>query len=218
MSSLLEARKWSAEKRCRLVVDRLQKNGFEAVYVASKGDALRALLEMIPAGATVGVGGSVTLREIGVVDELTKRGNPTANHWQPKLSQEERNEVRRRQLTSDVFISSSNAVTMDGKLVNIDGAGNRVASMIFGPRKVIVVAGVNKIVKDVDEGIARVRNMASPMNAKRLGFKSPCGVTGECDEEHCEPPERLCHVITIIERRPSDTDFTVVLVGEELGY
>ena len=218
MSSLSEAKKWFVETRCKLVIDSLQKNGFKAMYVASKGDALRELLDMIPAEATVGVGGSVTLREMGLIDALTKRGNSVADHWKPKLSREERNEVRRKQLSSDVFLSSSNAVTMDGKLVNIDGSGNRVASMIFGPRKVIVVAGVNKIVEDVIEGITRVRNIAAPMNARRLGMKSPCGVTGKCDEENCEIPERLCSIITILERRPSDTDFTVMLVGEELGY
>jgi len=90
--------------------------------------------------------------------------------------------------------------------------------MIFGPRKVIVVAGVNKIVKDVDEGLRRIRNVAAPMNAKRLGYKSPCGLTGACAEDRCEPPERLCHVITILERRPNETDMTVVLVSESLGY
>lgn len=218
MSSFLEAKKWFAEKRCRLTVDKLQKNGFNAMYAANKEEALKTLLEIIPLKATVGIGGSVTIREIGIVDALTKRGNTVANHWQSGLSGEQRNEIRRKQLTSDVFISSSNAVTMNGELVNIDGSGNRVASMIFGPRKVIVVAGANKIVKDVDEGIARVRNIASPMNARRLGYKSPCDVTGQCDEEHCELPSRLCSILTIIERRPSDTDFTVMLVGEELGY
>ena len=218
MSSLLSAKKWFYENRCRLAANMLHKNGFKTIYMASKNDALKALLEMIPVGATVGVGGSVTIREIGIIDELIKRGNYVANHWQTNLTGEERREIERKQLTSDIFLASSNAITLDGKLVNIDGGGNRVASMIFGPGKVIVVAGINKIVKDVDEGIARIRNIASPMNAKRLKRNTPCVVTGKCDEEHCESPERLCNILTILEQRPSDTDFTVIIVGEELGY
>ena len=102
--------------------------------------------------------------------------------------------------------------------MNADGTGNRVAAMIFGPKKVIIVAGVNKIVKDVDEGLKRIRNVASPMNAKRLGRKSPCGLTGICIEDQCETPERLCHIITILERKPNETEMDIVLVGETLGY
>jgi len=138
---------------------------------------------MTPKGAKVGVGGSVTIREIGLVKALVERGNPMADHWRSDLSREELKEVRRSQPTSEVFLSSSNAVTMDGKLLNADGTGNRVAAMIFGPRKVIIVAGVNKIVKDVDEGLRRIRNVASPMNANHLGYKSPCGLTGICAED-----------------------------------
>ncbi len=206
------------EKIVQVTVGNLRKNGFAVFYVPSKQQALEKVLEMIPVAAKVGVGGSVTLREIGLVRALVDRGNPVADHWRSGLSREELKEARRAQLTSDVFLSSSNAVTMDGKLVNADGTGNRVTAMIFGPGKVIIVAGINKIVKDTDEGLRRIRNVASPMNAKRLGYKSPCGLTGTCAEDQCEPPERLCHIITILERKPDETDTTIVLVGERLGY
>jgi L-lactate utilization protein LutB len=215
---MYEARHWYSEKVVEATLKNLDSNGFFASYVPSKDEALRRVLGMIPADAMVGVGGSVTIREIGLVEALVQRGNSVADHWRSGLSEEQLKEVRRSQLTSDVFLSSSNAVTMDGKLLNADGTGNRVAAMIFGPRKVIIVAGVNKIVKDVDEGLRRIRNVAAPMNAKRLGYRSPCGLTGTCAEDRCERPERLCHIITILERRPNETDTSVVLVGETLGY
>ena len=213
-----EVRLWHSQKLVETALSNLRKNGFTAFYVPSKEEALKKALEMIPPDAKVGVGGSVTIREMGLVKALKERGNPVADHWQPGLSKEEVDKARRSQLTSDVFLSSSNAVTMDGKLLNADGAGNRVAAMIFGPSKVIIVAGINKVVKDADEGLRRIRDVASPMNANRLGFNSPCGITGTCAEDECEAPERLCNVITILERRPTRTDMTIMLVGETLGY
>jgi hypothetical protein len=122
----------------------------------------------------------------------------------------------REELNSDVYLASSNAVTEDGRLINIDMTGNRVVAMIFGPPKVILVVGVNKIVKDVDEGIKRVKNVATPMNARRLGLKVPCASTGVCT--NCDAEDRLCRVTTIIEKRPSRSDISVILVGEELGF
>jgi len=103
-----------------------------------------------------------------------------------------------------------------GELVNIDGTGQRVSAMIFGPKKVIVVAGVNKIAGDLDEGLWRASNVASSMNAKRLSRKTPCVSTGECSD--CDSPERICNITTVIHRRPRSTDLTVILVGMELGY
>jgi L-lactate utilization protein LutB len=215
---MYEARDQYSEKVVQITLSKLNKNGFTALYVSSKEDARKKVLEIIPNYAKVGVGGSVTIREMGLIKALEKRGNTVFDHWRSGLSKEETKKIRRNQLISDIFVSSSNAVTMDGKLVNIDGIGNRVAATIFGPRKVIIVAGVNKIVKDVNEGINRVRNIATPMNAHRLGYKSLCSQTGICVEDECEPPERLCNIITIIERRPNETDLIVVLVREKLGY
>jgi len=125
-------------------------------------------------------------------------------------------EVRRAHINSDVFITSTNAVTETGELVNIDGTGQRVAAMIFGPGRVVVVAGVNKITGDLEEGLWRASNVAAPMNARRLRSETPCVETGECDD--CVAPGRICGITTIIHRRPSRTPFTVVLVGEKLGY
>jgi L-lactate utilization protein LutB len=215
---LAETRGWHIEKMVQVTLENLKKNGFASLYVPSKEEAVKKVLDLIPKNAKVGLGGSVTMREIGLVKALNERGNILADHWSPGISKEDARKARHNQLTSDIFLTSTNAVTMDGKLLNIDGTGNRVGAMIFGPRKVIIVAGVNKIVQDLDEAMKRVRNVATPMNAKRLESKTPCYFTGICVEDKCQLPERLCHIITILERRPNETDTTVMIVGERLGY
>jgi hypothetical protein len=131
---------------------------------------------------------------------------------------EEHLAIRRRHFDADVFLTSSNAITEDGKLINIDGLGNRVAAMVFGPKKVIIVAGINKIVKDVEDGIRRIREVSAPMNVKRFSGETPCTRDGYCNLDDCQPPDRHCHILTIIEKRPMKTETTVVLVGENLGY
>jgi len=191
----------------------LERNGFQTFFASNRNEALEKVLSLIPPNAKVGIGGSVTLREINLVDILIRRGNTIFQHWQ----QPEENvaTTMREQLNSDVFLASSNAVTEDGKLVNMDKAGNRVAAMIFGPRKVILVVGMNKIVKDTAEGIKRARNVAAPMNARRRGDRTPCATTGVCTD--CDAQDRVCRVITIMEKKPSRSDISVILVGEELG-
>ncbi len=211
-----EAKSWYVSKRFERTMDFLEKNGFKTVYAPTREEAAARVLELIPRDAVVGVGGSITIRELGLVDTLARRGNRVVHHWQRGLSAEEAMEARRQELNSDAFLSSSNAITEKGQLVNVDGAGNRVAAMIFGPRKVVVVAGVNKIVKDVDEAVERIRNVSAPMNAKRLNLETPCAVSGVCTD--CESPGRICRVTTIMDRAPEEADITVVLVNEELGY
>jgi hypothetical protein len=147
---------------------------------------------------------------------LKAQGNLVYDHWLTGLSKEETLALRKAQLTSDLFLSSSNAVTLDGELVNIDGIGNRVAAMSFGPAKVILVAGYNKIVENTEEAIRRVRQEATPPNSKRLNMDVPCAKLGVCVE--CQSPNRACRIIVIHERKPLLTDVLVILVGEELGY
>jgi hypothetical protein len=124
--------------------------------------------------------------------------------------------MRKGQLTCDVFFSSTNALTLDGKLVNIDGTGNRVASMIFGPGHVVLIVGANKITDDLQQAMIRAKHLAAPMNAMRLNLKTPCATTGYCSD--CNSEDRICKVTTIIEYKPDLTNFTVILVGEEIGY
>jgi L-lactate utilization protein LutB len=201
-------------QRIQRTLAALEKNGFQTFFASTRSEALEKVLSLIPSNAKVGIGGSVTLREINLIEALTAGGNTILQHWQQP--EEKVAAIMREQLNSDVFLASSNAVTEDGKLINIDKAGNRVAAMIFGPQKVILVVGMNKIVKDMDEGIKRAKNVAAPMNARRLGVKTPCAVTGVCTD--CDTQDRVCGVITIMEKKPSRSDISVILVGEELGF
>jgi len=207
-------KKWYVDQKVQRTLTALERNGFQTFFVSTRAEALDKVLSLIPAHANVGIGGSVTLREIDLINALTARGNTVFQHW----SQPEENvrTIMMKQLNSDVFLASSNAATEDGKLVNIDKAGNRVAAMTFGPQEVILVIGVNKIVKNLEEGISRAKNVAAPMNARRRGDKTPCATTGVCTD--CEAPDRVCRVITIIEKKPSRTNVTVILVAEELGF
>ena len=216
---MLEARKWYEDLRVENTLTSLRRNGFEALYLPTVEEAVSKVVGMVPEGSIVGIGGSVTLREMGLLKALEERGVELADHWEARkrgASGEEVMRIRRLHLNSDVFITSTNAITETGELINVDGTGQRVAAMIFGPKKVIVVAGVNKIVGDLDEGLWRASNVASPMNAKRLSRKTPCAKTGECSD--CDSPERICNITTVIHRRPRSTDLTVILVGKELGY
>lgn len=211
-----EFKAWSNETLGAKVVDALARNNFASCYAKTKREAAEEILSLIPAGATVGVGGSYTLTEIGVLEELEKRGHTIFNHNLPGLPAEEVLALRRAQQSCDVFLCGTNALTLDGKLVNVDGVGNRVASMIFGPKQVIVVAGVNKIVRNVEEAEKRIELLAAPINNKRLNRPNPCTVTGMCMD--CQGPTRICNITTIIRKRPSLTPTNVIVVGEELGF
>ena len=199
-------------------VEALKKNHFQACYCKKRRETLEKVLEQVPVprGAVIGVGGSWTVAELGVLKELEARGHKILNHGKPGLSVEEKLKIQREQLTSDVFITGTNAITLDGQLVNVDGSGNRVAAMIFGPRKVVIVAGINKLVKDVEEGLKRIRQTAAPINNKRLGTSNPCTVTGECMD--CQGPGRICNATVILNKKPLKTDIHVFIVGEDLGF
>jgi hypothetical protein len=154
---------------------------------------------------------------MGLLEVLEKRGHEVFNHWKEGLSKEDRQAATKKQQRADFFVTSTNALTQDGKLVNVDATGNRVTSMIFGPGKVIVVTGVNKIVRNLNQGMARIKKVVAPQNCRRRKDPTPCAQDLVCHD--CDTPARLCRVTTIIERRPWGVgEFTVILVGEELGY
>ncbi|RLG83776.1 MAG: lactate utilization protein [Thermoprotei archaeon] len=210
-----DVKEWYWREVIRGTAEALRRNGFEVHVANDRAEAREVVLKLIPPGSTVGVGGSITIRELGLIEELSARGFEVVHHW-VKAPPEAVDELRRKELTADVFLCSVNAVTRDGKLLSIDGVGNRVAAMIFGPRRVIVVAGRNKIVRDLDEAMWRARNVAAPMNCRRLGLDTPCAKTGYCTE--CTSPTRACRIVVVLEARPLKTDFHVVLVNEELGF
>lgn len=204
------------------LIGRLGDNNIPAVYVPTKREAFEKVMSMIPKGSIVGFGDSLTLREIGVVDALTEGSYTFLNPWGPGISAEENIALKRQALTSDVFVTGTNALTLDGRIVNMDGHGNRVAAMLFGPAKVIIVVGINKIVADLEAALDRIRNEAAPLNVIRhphFDPMPPCGETGVCSD--CTSDWRICNKTVIIERQYDNAKYapaiTVVIVGERLG-
>jgi len=215
LAILQKAREELQQVLVQEVLQSLVKNRFEALYVSSREEARKKILAMIPTGASVGYGGSLTLDELGIKDVLKKGNYQFIDRGRSETSAEELFKLRRESLLSDVFLCSTNALTKDGKLVNIDGIGNRLAALTFGPKKVIVVAGLNKVVDDVEEGLKRIRNSVAPLHARRRGWKVPCANTGYCMD--CRSADRICGTITITEFQREKGRLTVMLVGESLG-
>jgi L-lactate utilization protein LutB len=204
------------EIRLERVKKALEANGMEALVVAMGEDARRKVLEMIDAGATVGLGGSRTVQEIGLLETLRKGDYALHDQYREGLSREASMDIRKQGTHAEYFISGSNAITDDGKIVNTDGLGNRLAGLCFGPGRVIIVAGRNKIVPDLDAAFDRIKNVAAPMNARRFGVKTPCVQTGRCTD--CDSPERICNLTLIIERQRMKGRMIVILVNEDLGF
>lgn len=197
------------------MIGKFNTRGIEGYYCTDREEANAKAKRFLTPGCTISWGGSETLQEIGLLDDL-KESDYTLFDRAAAITPEEKREMYGKIVTSDVYFMSSNAITIDGELVNIDGAGNRVACLCHGPQQVIVIAGMNKIVPDVQSGIARVHNMASPPNALRLGLKTPCAQYGRCAD--CLTSDCICAqtVITRFSRIPGR--IKVILVGEELGY
>jgi hypothetical protein len=216
MSITKELAKWTHECKCRKAVAALEKNGFAAAYCDSGNEAAKFILAEAANARTVGFGGSMTIADLNLAPRLLEQGKELLNHGAPGLSFEERLEIMHHQLSCDLFLSGSNALTLSGCLVNIDACGNRVGAMFFGPKKVIVVVGRNKLVDGTtDDAIRRVKNWASPPNARRLNYKTPCAETGFCCD--CNGPERICRITVVMDRKPKYTDVTVLVVNEEMG-
>lgn len=215
MASRTELHDWIMEKKCRACVKALNQSGFDAIYCKDAAAAREHILAAAGTAQTIGFGGSVTLGELNLHDALAGMGKELLIHNKPEFTPEQKLAIRRQQQICDLFLTSTNALTMDGKIVNVDGTGNRVAAMIFGPKKVIVAAGRNKLVEGTEHALERIKNYAAPANAKRLGYKLNCGQTGFCSD--CNSPQRICNITTIIEKKPTQTDFTVLVINEDLG-
>ncbi len=198
------------------VAENLRKRNFEVIVAPGKGEALKVVLGLIPEGAVVGLGGSETVREIGLLDALRAGSYDLCDQYEEGISKEENFRRRRRGLTADVFVTGTNAIAKEGALVNIDGIGNRVAGLTFGPQKVVVVVGRNKICDDIHKALERVQNYVAPKNAKRFGVDTPCVKTGECSD--CSAPQRICNIYSIIKRQHEPGRFHLILVDEDLGF
>jgi L-lactate utilization protein LutB len=207
----------SREKVAKHLIKNLTKKHMEASYAPTAAQAKKEVLDMIPDGATVYKVGSMSLVEMGLWDDVAKKpGVNIIDPLHPDLKPEEGMTLRVKGLTADYLITSSNAITLDGKIVNLDGSGNRVAAICFGPKKVILVIGMNKVTPDLDTAMSRVKHLASPINAIRLKLKTPCVETGRCHD--CDSPERICNMWSIVEGHRLHNRIHVKLVGEDLGY
>jgi L-lactate utilization protein LutB len=209
-------KKWYYEKKVEKLFENLKAKNYEAYYVETKEDAKKKILELIKEGSTIGLGGSATLNEIEIIPELRSDKYKLFDRYKPGLTPDETYDIFRKALLSDYFITSTNAITINGELVNVDGTGNRAGAIMFGPDKVIFVAGYNKIADSMDEAIDRVRNEAAPINSKRLSRKTPCTTTGQCGD--CNSPERICNSLLVTYRQNKPGRGIVIIVGEELGY
>lgn len=190
----------------------LTRRGFTVHHAATKEEAARLVLSLIPEGVSVGAGGSMTIRELSLAEALQGTGHAVHWHWLEAGAT-----AFPEAHVADVYLASANAVTRDGQLVNIDGTGNRVAAMIHGPKQVIAVVGANKLVDGgVSMAIARIKREACPPNARRLGLGTPCGLTGQCNPTEC--PGGFCNVVSVQEHPTGKRPYHVVLVDEALGY
>jgi len=205
------------EKVAQTIIKNLEKRRMAGSYAAGADQAKDEILAMIPPGATVFRCGSMSAVGMGLWEAVADlQGVTLIDPYQPELSLEEGMELRRQGMMADVMIASSNAITLDGRLVNLDGMGNRVAAMAFGPLKVILVVGMNKVAPDLDSAVARVKHYSAPVNNIRYGLKNPCVETGLCSD--CKTPQRICNMWSTIEGHMIKDRIHVKLVGENLGY
>jgi hypothetical protein len=205
------------EKTACQIILALEKRRLAGSYAPTGAQAKEEVIRMIPEGSSVFRCGSTTLAELGFWEALkAKPGITVIDPYLPAYSPEEGIAIRRQGLTADVMIASSNAVTLDGKLVNLDGMGNRVAALTFGPKKVILVVGMNKVAATLEEALDRTKHVAAPMNCIRLNIANPCRETGLCSD--CHTPTRICNMWSIIEGQAVKDRIHVVLVGETLGF
>ena len=211
---MTDPRKQYYEKRARVLVNNLRARHFDAWYCESRDAALRQALSLIPAGSTVGWGGAMSAQQIGLMDALNG-GGYNAIDRDKTTTPEERRDAMKRCLLADVFVTGANAISMDGQMVNIDGVGNRVAAIVYGPETVIVIAGMNKVADTLEDALRRVRTVAAPMNKQRFPVQTPCEVTGTCAD--CKSEGCICNQLLITRNCKPAGRIKFILVGEELG-
>jgi hypothetical protein len=202
------------EQLIKETIESLKKNNFNVKYFESSKEAVQEILMEINPHDIVGIGGSMTVKDLQLDVLLKQRGNTVHWHWL-ETNPEDASKARQSAATSDVYLTSTNALTQDGKIVNTDGVGNRVAAMFYGPKKTIIVCGTNKIAENLDAALERIENNAYK-NARRLKLNTPCAINESCSD--CSSPQRMCNVTTIIRKKPMQKDITIVLINEELGF
>ncbi len=207
---------WYMEKRVDRTIKNLNRRNMEGCFVKDKSELMNLLKKLIDEKSTVGVGDSMTLFETDVIDFLRKGDYVFLDKYREGITSEEKKDIYIQNFSANTFMCSTNALTEDGELYNIDGNGSRVAPMLYGPKQVILVTGINKIVKDIEEAEKRARNYAAPIDAKRLNKDTPCTTLGYCVD--CKSPNRICNDFTIIRGQFIKNRIKVIIVGEQLGY
>ena len=209
-----DPRKIYYSKRGQVLVKNLRSRHFEAYYCADRSSALEKALELIPKGASVGWGGAMSAEEIGLIDAV-RSGGYHAIDRDKGSTPEERDQIMRQCLSAQVFLTGANALSLDGQMVNIDGNGNRMAAIVYGPESVIVVAGMNKVMDSLENAVTRARTVAAPMNKQRFGAVTGCAETGVC--VNCKSEGCICNQILITRHCRPAGRIKFILVGEALG-
>ena len=209
-----DPRKIYYSKRGQVLVKNLRSRHFEAYYCADRSSALEKALELIPKGASVGWGGAMSAEEIGLIDAV-RSGQYHAIDRDKGATPEERDQIMRQCLSAQVFLTGANALSLDGQMVNIDGNGNRMAAIVYGPESVIVVAGMNKVMDSLEDAVTRARTVAAPMNKQRFGAVTGCSETGVC--VNCKSEGCICNQILITRHCRPAGRIKFILVGEALG-
>ena len=210
----MDPKKVMYAKRGQVLVQNLKKRHFEAYYCDDRTAALEKALELIPEGASVGWGGAMSAQQIGLMDALAERNVKLLDRSKAETPQE-RDRLMKQCLTADVFLTGANALSLDGQMVNIDGNGNRVAAIVYGPDSVIVVAGMNKVCDTLEQAVQRARSVAAPANSQRFSIAAPCNSTGSCHD--CTSVDCICNQILITRHCRPAGRIKFILVGEDLG-
>jgi len=208
--------KWVNEQKILRTIEALNKNNMNGYLVNTNEELIEKIKELVSENSTVSCGGSMSLFERGVIDHLRSGRYKFLDRYEEGLSKEEVINIFKESFFADAYFASSNAVTEDGKLYNVDGTGNRVAAMLFGPEKVILIVGVNKIVKNIEEAVVRNREISAPANAKRLNKMTPCTKVGYCVD--CKGSDKLCREFTVISSQGDKDRIHVIFMNEEIGY
>lgn len=211
---MVEPKKKYYEKRAQLLVKNLHSRHFDAYYCETAQQALAKALELIPEGSTVGWGGAMSAEQIGLIDAL-RAGNYATIDRDKAPTPAEREKAMKQYLMADVFVAGANALSIDGQMVSIDGNGNRVAAIVYGPDSVVIVAGMNKVVDSLEDAVRRARTVAAPSNKQRFALQTPCEVTGTCAD--CKSDGCICNQILITRNCKPAGRIKFVIVGEELG-
>lgn len=204
------------DEKIKRTISALERNNMEGYCVNNKEELIEKIKEICKDGEMVSVGGSMSLFECGVIDLLKSGKYNFLDRYKEGLTKDEMKEIYRKSFFCDTYFTSSNAVTEDGMLYNVDGNGNRVAAMLYGPDKVVVIIGINKIIKDLDSAIERTKTVSAPANCRRLNRNTPCHKMGEC--MNCNSNDRICNEYTLIKRQGTKGRIKVVILKEELGY